>query len=97
MPDINRDNAANPGYALICVSGYLVRWRMERPDPAFILRGCGVWPETASPPRRPHESRHRPRARRGRERGGSWLPPGQRWYACSEPPTIRTSVRADLL
>jgi len=25
MPDINRDNAANPGYALICVSGYLVR------------------------------------------------------------------------
>jgi len=25
MPDINRDNIANPGYALICVSGYLVR------------------------------------------------------------------------
>jgi len=71
---------------------------METACPSLLFRlGRRVWPEAASPPRRPHESRHQLGGTPGpRERGGPWpRPRRQRWWTCSRPLTIRTSVRAN--
>jgi hypothetical protein len=71
---------------------------MERPDPALFCGGEVFGLKR----RRRHDGltnhaigpAHAGPANAG---AGGCRPGQQRWCACSEPPTIRTSVRADLL